>query len=121
MNNTIIWMFVLGVFSILFGMMLLPKGAPYNKTISTFHKIFSLALGLVYLLVLYIHFKSWEIQIFPLLAAIVTMIAFIVSVVTGSIMLSALNENREMIISHRISSLIAFGLGIYSLFIVEIL
>jgi hypothetical protein len=121
MDNSIIWLFILSVFSIVFGMILLPKGAPYNITISTFHKIFSFALGLVYLLILYIHINTLGIQFFPLLTAIVTMVAFIVSVVTGSIMLRALNENREMVISHRISSIIAYGLGIYSLYLLDIL
>ena len=120
MENTIIWMFVLGVFSLLFGLLLLPKGAPYNITISTFHKIFSFALGLVYVLVIYIHFRSGDIEPFPLIIAISTVVAFIISVVTGSIMLNALEENREMVISHRVSSVIAYILGIYSLFLLGI-
>jgi len=121
MDNTIIWLFILSVFSVVFGMMLFPKGAPYNLTISTFHKIFSFALGIVYLLILYIHIKNMGIQFFTLLTAMITMIAFIISVVTGSIMISALNENREMVISHRISSIIAYGLGIYSLYLLNML
>ena len=121
MDNTIIWMFVLAVFSLAFGIMLLPKGAPYNMTLSTFHKIFSFALGLVYTLAIYFHFKSAVIIVFPLLIAILTIVSFIASVVTGSIMLNSLEENREMVISHRISSILAYGLGIYSLFLLEII
>ena len=121
MDNTIIWMFVLAVFSLAFGIMLLPKGAPYNITLSTFHKIFSFVMGLVYILIIYFHFKSEIVFAFPLLIAILTTISFVVSVVTGSIMLNSLEENREKVISHRISSIIAYGLGTYSLFLLDII
>ena len=121
MNNTIVWVLTLSIFSIITGIILWRKSVPYGTLLNTFHKIISFALGLVYVLIIYIQFKTWGVSIFPLSIAILTVISFVISVVSGSIMISGDVINRELMITHRITSLLAFILGIYSIYTLNII
>lgn len=121
MNNTIIWMLVLSVFSIYFGLVLVKKEKPYNTIIASIHKIFSFALGLIYILIMYMHFRSFGVRFLPLSITIITIISFIVSVVSGSILISVKTVQYKMKIVHRISSLIAYVLGLCTIFVIGVL
>ena len=121
MNNAVTGMLVLSILSILSGVVLSRKGAPYQPLISTLHKITSFALGLIYILAVYVQVRAWEITFFPLLTAIFTVVFFIVSVVSGSILISVKSENRTMQLTHRATWILSFGIGVYSLFLVDIL
>jgi hypothetical protein len=120
MDNTIVWMILLTILSIMSGFLILLKGVPYNPVYSTIHKILSFAMGLIYVLVVYFQFRTMDVIIFPLIIVIVTFISFIISVITGSILTSSKSENYELKISHRVSFVLAYGLGIYSLFLLNI-
>ena len=121
MNNAVIWMLILSILSILSGVVLSRKGVPYKPLLSTLHKITSFALGLIYILAVYVQVKAWGITFLPLLTAIFAIAFFIVSVVSGSILISNKSENRTMQLTHRATSILSFGIGIYSLFLVDIL
>lgn len=121
MSNTIFWMLILSIFSTLFGIILWRKGAPYGMLMSTLHKIISFALGLIYILVIYVQLKMLGITIFPFVVAIFTLVSFIISVVSGSIMISSSTKNKVLIVTHSITTLLTYILGIFSLILVDII
>jgi hypothetical protein len=121
MNEIIIWLIASGTLSILFGIILMTKSAPYNVVVSTLHKVISFALGVVFIILIYGRLKTIGFNAYPIILTILTMVIFIISVVSGSILISVDTIKSKMKLTHRITSILTFIFGIYTLVVINIL
>ncbi|MGD8780942.1 MAG: hypothetical protein PVH88_18495 [Ignavibacteria bacterium] len=114
-NNILIPVIVLSVISLVIGIILTVKGSPYNNVLSTLYKICSFAIGILFCFIFYNNMRHNNPAMVTKVFAIACIIFFVVSVINGSILISSENVNPVIKISHRISSVGTYVLGMVAI------
>jgi hypothetical protein len=117
----IIVILLLSVLSLIFGVLLTLKGNPYGKFLSTAHKLCSFLSGVFFCIIGYNNFSQNGISFPALLLSILAFLFFIISVVSGSILISDQNIRQKVILVHRVNSFAAYFLGLLSFYLLKLL
>ncbi len=115
-NNLVFPFISLCLISLIIGIMLTIKGRPYSSVLSTLHKLSSFTIGVLFCFVFYNNLRHSSLTTLTIVLAVGAIIFFIVSTVTGSILISSENVNPVTKINHRIFSIATYLLGIISIF-----
>ncbi|MCX6151220.1 MAG: hypothetical protein NTX22_11890 [Ignavibacteriales bacterium] len=112
----ILSLLLLSVFSLILGVVLTLKANPYGKFLSTTHKLCSFLSGVVFCIILYSHFRQNGWAVISLLLPIATLLFFIASVTTGSILISDQTIRQKIKFVHRITSFAAYLFALLSFY-----
>ncbi|MBU0528733.1 hypothetical protein KKF86_03130 [bacterium] len=121
LNTIFLTMIGLSVLSLFLGIILIVKDSPYGKILSALHKLSSFFAGVLFGIIVFTNFRSFGITIFPLILAIVTIAVFIISVTSGSILISVEVINQKMKLVHRFSSVATYVFGIVTFYLLNII
>lgn len=120
-NTIFLTMIGLSVLSLALGVILTIKDSPYGKILSTLHKLSSFIAGVLFGIIVFTNFRTFGIRSLPLILSILTMVTFITSVTSGSILISMEVINQKMKIVHRFSSVAMYAFGIVTLYLLNII
>ena len=119
-NTIFLTMIGLSVFSLFIGIILMVKDSPYGKIISALHKLSSFFAGVLFGIIIFTNFRSFGITVLPLILTILTIVTFIASVDSGSILISVEVVNSKMKLVHRFSSFAVYVFGIVTFYLLII-
>jgi len=120
--NTIISAMVgLGALSLFLGIIMMVKDSPYGKILSALHKLSSFIAGVLFGIIVFTNFRSFGITTLPLILAILTILTFIISVTTGSILISVEVINSKMKLAHKFSSIFTYLFGFITFYLLNII
>ncbi|MCJ7801086.1 MAG: hypothetical protein MUP82_01860 [Candidatus Marinimicrobia bacterium] len=120
-NTVFLTMLGLSTVSLVLGIILMVKDSPYGKILSTLHKLSSFIAGVLFGIIVFSHFRSFGVTVLPLIVAILTIVMFIVSVTSGSILISMEVANSKMKLVHRFTSVAVYVFGIVTLYLLNII
>lgn len=120
-NKILLTMLTLSSLSLLVGIILLMKNDPYSKFLSTIHKLSSFFAGVLFGIIVLTNFLTFGTTNYPLILAIITIVVFIVSVTSGSILISIEVVNQKIKLVHKFSSILTYLFGFITFYLLSII
>ena len=93
--------------SVLSGIFISKRSKPYNTLLLTIHKICSMLAEILISIKIFNNMESSGFQYIQVISFIAAIIIFIVPIITGSLLTIEKYNSTKMIISHKLSSIIA--------------
>ncbi len=106
------------IITVLLGILLTVKGIPYNQVITNIHKFASLLAGAGILLIIINLLKQTDIDFIKYLFIILTGIFYILSIISGGLIIGLKYANR-LLFTHRIIPFISVIFSVITIFLLK--